>query len=153
MHKLLSILLLGIINLPVYGQQLIEKVPIRLIDNLIFIELQINDSSEPLNFLFDTGAGVTVIETKIAEKLQLNISGETEVGTSGKTLNTKESFPNKLTIGEKLNLDDITLVMMDLSHINNYFKSDVDGIIGYDLLERVITETNIDSFEMRFFFH
>jgi len=151
MKKLLTIFFLLLISTLGNGQHLIDKVPIRLIDNLIFFELHINDSPEPLNFLFDTGAGVTVIESKIAEKLQLNISGESEVGTSGKTLSTKESYPNKLTVGETLNLEDITLFIMDLSHISNYLKSDVDGIIGYDLLEKVITETNIDSYEMRFY--
>jgi len=151
MNKLPFVLLLFLANFSVHAQQLIDKVPIRLIDNLIFIELQVNDSPEPLNFLFDTGAGVTVIDTKIAEKFQLNISGKSEVGTSGKTLSTMESYPNRLTIGEKLSLDEITLVMMDLSHLSNYFKSVVDGIIGFDLLEKVITETNIDSYEMRFF--
>jgi hypothetical protein len=151
MKKLLAVLIIFLVNFTIYGQELIEKVPIRLIDNLIFIELQVNDSPETLNFLFDTGAGVTVIETKIAEELQLNVSGESEIGTSGKTLISKESYPTRLTLGKKLKLDDITLVMMNLSHLSNYFKTGVDGIIGYDLLEKVITETNIDSFEMRFF--
>jgi hypothetical protein len=151
MKNLLSILLLLLINLPTHGQQLIDKVPIRLIENLIFFELHVNDTPEPLNMLFDTGAGVTVIDTKIAEQLQLVISGKSKIGTSGKTVNSSESYPNKLIIGENLRLENITLIVMDLSHISNYFKSDVDGIIGFDLLEKVITETNIDSFEMRFF--
>jgi hypothetical protein len=40
---------------------------------------------------------------------------------------------------------------MDLSHLSKYLKTNVDGIIGYDLLEKFITETNIDKKEIRFY--
>lgn len=132
-------------------QEPIEKVPFELAHNLIFIEVQINDSDKPLKFLFDTGAGVTVINTEISEKLSLNITDKSKINTSGKSLVSNESTPNRLKIGKKLILDNITLVIMDISHISNYFRFNVDGVIGYDLLKKVITETNIDEQKITFY--
>ncbi|MGB1269686.1 MAG: retropepsin-like aspartic protease [Flavobacteriaceae bacterium] len=151
MKKIISIALIYLISLSTYGQDLIDKVPIKLIDGLIFIELKINDIKEPLNFMFDTGAGITVIDTKIAKEIQLSISGELKIGTSGKTLSSKLSNNNQIILGNKLKLDSIPLALMDLSHLSDYFKTNVDGIIGFDLLNKVVTETNIDALEMRFF--
>ncbi len=134
-----------------YGQLVIDKTPIRLIENLIFIEIKVNNSTKPLNFMFDTGAGITVIDRKIAKELQLPIAGELKIGTSGKTVQSEVSEKNRLLIGEHFKLDSISLALMDLSHLSTYFKLNVDGIIGFDLLRKIITETNIDALEMRFY--
>lgn len=134
-----------------YSQPLIEKVPLRLIDNLFFLEVTINGSVTPLNFVFDSGAGLTVIDTKLAERLDLNITGSSKIGTSGKSINSDESAGNSIKLGEKLLLDSVSLSIMDLSHLSKYLKFNVDGIIGYDLLRNVITETNVDALEMRFY--
>ena len=48
MKKIISIALIYLISLSTYGQDLIDKVPIKLIDGLIFIELKINDIKEIL---------------------------------------------------------------------------------------------------------
>jgi hypothetical protein len=151
MKKLISVLFLFMVCLSVFGQQMMDKVPFKLIDGLIFIEVSIDDTHEPLNFIFDTGAGITVIDTKVAGKLGLPISGESTIGTSGKTLQSKISEKHKLLLGKTFKLDSISLVLMDLSHLSEYFKSNVDGVIGFDLLRKTITETNIDELEIRFY--
>jgi predicted aspartyl protease len=135
----------------VYGQNLIEVVPIKFVDNYIFVEITINNKSRPLNFWFDTGAGITVIDTDVAKQLSIDVTGESKINTSGKSLVSKESALNELKIGEKLNLENITLVLMDLSHLSKYLNTNVDGVIGYDLLEKFITETNIDDKKIRFY--
>jgi hypothetical protein len=123
----------------------------KFVDNYIFVEIRINNQNEPLNFWFDTGAGITVIDRAIAEQLSIDISGESKINTSGKSLISKESVQNEIRIGQKLILENITLVLMDLSHLTKYLKTNVDGVIGYDLLEKFITETNIDEKEIRFY--
>jgi hypothetical protein len=150
MKKNILIALLFISSPSIFGQQLIDKVPIKLIDNLIFMEVRLNNST-PLNFMFDTGAGVTVINTATANQLQLPISKEIKIGTSGKTILSKISENNELLISEKFKIDSVTVALMDLSHISEYFKAEIDGIIGIDLLNETILETNMDSMEIRFF--
>jgi len=134
-----------------YGQTLVEAVPIRFVDNYIFIEVAINNESPPLNFWFDTGAGITVINTEVAKQRSLVVTGASKISTSGKSLVSEESTLNELKIGENLVLENITLVLMDLSHLTKYLGVNVDGVIGYDLLEKFITETNIDDKEIRFY--
>jgi hypothetical protein len=153
MKKTLPVLVLLLFSVPIYGQQLIDRVPFRLIHELIFIELKVNDRHEPLNFMFDTGAGVTVIDSKFLNQYELAISGTTNIGTSGVRVQLPESFPNTLSSGQATTLDSISLYVMDLSHISQYLGFSVDGIIGIDLLKKFILETNIDNRELRLYSH
>ncbi len=149
--KYLLVPILLLLSIKGYGQNLIEAAPIRFVDNYIFVEITVNNQNRPLNFWFDTGAGITVIDSDIAKQLAIEVTGESKINTSGKSLVSKESTLNELKIGEKLILENITLVLMDLSHLTKYLNTNVDGVIGYDLLEKFITETNIDSKEIRFY--
>lgn len=151
MKKLILITSLFLTSISVFTQELIDKIPIQLFEKLIFIELYVNDSPRPLNFMFDSGAGITVIDTKVANKIKLNTSRITKIGTSGKTIETKESLSNKLKLSNSFKAQNISLFLMDLSHLSKYLKTNVDGIIGFDLLNQTIVETNIDHMEMRFF--
>jgi len=144
-------LLILFFNIPVKSQTPIETIPFDLVHNLIFIEVRINNAEKPLHFLFDTGAGITVIDSKISEQLSLPISGKAKISTSGKSLLSKESTANSLTIGKNIVLDSISLILMDLTHLSRYLNTAVDGVIGYDLLNTFITETNIDREEIRFY--
>jgi predicted aspartyl protease len=129
----------------------LESIPIKFVDNYIFIEATVNNREKSLNFLFDTGAGITVIDTKIADQLLLEINSEAKINTSGKSLLSKESTGNKMKLGRKIILDSINLILMDLNHLSTYLKTNVDGVIGYDLLNRFITESNIDEGAMKFY--
>jgi len=151
MKKLILTTLLFLTSISSFTQELIDKIPIQLFDNLIFIKLYVNNSTEPLNFMFDSGAGITVIDTKVADIIKLKTSELTKIGTSGRTLETKESLSNNLRLSDSLKVQDISLFLMDLSHISEYLKFNVDGIIGFDLLNQNIVEMNIDFMEMRFY--
>lgn len=151
MKKLLFTSFLMLICLYSFAQQLIETVPLKFINNLIFVEVTVNNQDKPLNFLFDTGAGITVIDTKIATEFSLKINGEAKINTSSKSLLSKESSSNILTIGKKAILDSINLIVMDLNHLSQYLNTNVDGVIGYDLLNTYVTETNIDAKEFRIY--
>jgi predicted aspartyl protease len=142
---------LFLITSTLMGQTLIDVQPIKLVGNLIFVEVSVNDFASPLNFLFDTGAGITVIDTEVAEKLALNITGESKIGTAGRTVVAKSSDLNTLKMGDIILLDSITLDIMDLSHISQYLRYRVDGVIGYHLLAQLIIETNITNKEIRFY--
>ena len=138
-------------QISVNSQDPIETIPFKLAHNLIFIEVQINNFEKPLNFLFDTGAGITVIETNIAAQLSLKINGESKISTSGKSLISEESTANTVRIGKKVTLENINLILMDLNHLSTYLNTTIDGVIGYDLLHKFVTETNIDRQVFRFY--
>lgn len=151
MRHLIAIAILLLFRQVTYGQQLVDKLPIEIVENFMFIKVALNDTSAPLNFMFDSGAGVTVINKNLHKKLDLKINGNTRIGTAGKSLNSKSSHNNKISIGEKITLENISLYLMDLSHLEAFLNTKVDGIIGFDLLRQIITQTNIDSHEMLFY--
>lgn len=151
MAKYPLILLFFFVSFQVTSQDILESIPMQFVENYIFIKVKINDNEKPLNFLFDTGAGITVVETKVAEQLLLEINAESNISTSGKSLLSKESTSNRVRIGRRTILDNVDLILLDLSHLSEYLDTNVDGVIGYDLLNEFVTETNIDKREIRFY--
>ncbi len=132
----------------VTGQPL-GQVPFELADNIIFIHLDIN-GSRPLNFMFDSGAGITVLNKSVAPELDLTYTGESNIGTSGKTIRSQTSGENTLNIG-KFTLKKVSLEVIELDHLSGYFKIPVDGIIGYDLFEKHILKIDADRKIMAFY--
>ena len=151
MSRFIVIIAIFLIHSVIYGQQIVDRIPIDIVENFVFIKVKVNNSSESLNFMFDTGAGVTVINENHFEKLDLKIHENTQIGTAGKSLNSRTSNHNRITLGEKIILDSLSLYLMNLTHLENFLKTRVDGIIGFDLLNERITQTNIDTYEMLFF--
>lgn len=151
MPKLRLILLFSLIYTPLFCQQVLEKVPMVLVDDIIFVDLTINGSPEPLHFMFDTGAGITVLDSAIAAKLNITSTNQIPIGTAGKVIQAPLSSPHRITLGTALVVNNITLAIIDLSHLDQYLKTPVDGIIGSDLLQNFVVETNIDAREMRFY--
>jgi predicted aspartyl protease len=141
-------LLLSIVTLTAFGQTSTQSIPFKLVHDLIVFELKVNNS-ENLSFIFDTGAGVTVIDSTTASKLKLAISDSTQIGTAGKTFLTPVSSNNNIQI-ESINVTNAQLYVMQLSHFSKLFKYKIDGVIGYDILKKYIIETNIIKKEMRF---
>ena len=134
-----------------YGQTLVEKVPFELVKNLIFVQVMVNNANEPLNFMFDTGAGITVTDAAVSRKLGLRVSDTLFIGTAGKTIPSQLSEQNQIRLGKHLILENIPIAIIDLSHISTYLKTNVDGIIGNDLLQQLITETNVDTKTLLFY--
>lgn len=135
----------------IYGQKAIEIVPFELVKNLIFVDVVVNNTKESLHFMFDTGAGITVVDSKISQKLTLNISDTISIGTAGKSVKSELSKQNQIRIGKNLMLDSISITILDLSHLSKYLKTNVDGIIGNEILQKFITETNADTKEILFY--
>lgn len=137
-----SLLFLLIFPLSVHSQTF-TSVPFDLVENLIFIQMSVNDS-KPLNFMFDSGAGITVLNSSTARDMNLKYSGEATVSTSSNKVTSKSSIDNRLLIGA-LELKDIDIEVLDLDHLADYFKVSFDGIIGYDIFSKYLLLTNIDA--------
>ena len=92
------------------------------------------------NFILDTGASTTCIDTAKAEHFKIK-SKDTEhkaTGAGSNEIDIQISKKNKLKIGD-WQIKKIPLVVMDLEHINevlSMFDVEVDGIIGADVLHK-----------------
>jgi len=136
---------------PAHAQEAIERIPMEFADGLIIIPVHVNGREDPLDFMFDTGAGVTAIDAGVSEEMALITSGSARIGTASRSLKVQESLSNTLRLGNRFILDSISLFVMDLRHLSEHLKTDIDGIIGFDLLDKVVVETNMDRREMVLF--
>jgi len=91
------------------------------------------------SFILDTGASSSCVDFEFAEKFKL-ISEHSKILASGAGANdmpTKLSQKNEIKI-KKWSRDDITIVLFDLSHVNqaliDHNAHPVDGILGADIL-------------------
>jgi predicted aspartyl protease len=108
--------------------------------NHIIIECEINYISGI--FIIDTGASNSCINYLSASKFNVEFkkSNETASSATNEINETYFSKNNKLKIGD-FQKNDFDLVLFDMTFINNSLKekgvSDVDGIIGGDILNEL----------------
>ena len=121
----------------------LTTLPFRLSGSHIFIEVRINDS-EPLHFIFDTGAASTVINQRQAKKLKLSSDGFTPIRSSKGPSLAYYSRNSELRMGE-LRVKKVRVVHLPLDHIQRALGKDVDGIIGQDLLKHYVVQINYDT--------
>jgi predicted aspartyl protease len=110
-------------------------------DRRIYLKGKINNS-DPLDFLFDTGANAIVITSDlIGNKVNLELDGE--VGNEGadgnQTVSTSSS--NLLEI-EDLNWDGVEIISID------YKNPSFDGVLGWIAFEDKIVEIDYDKNEL-----
>lgn len=124
------------------------KVPFILQENkCVFVEVKVNDDPKPLLFFFDTGAGTTLIDQRVAQELGIRSTyTETVSGSSGqKDFHVAEG--QKLSFGESIVIDDVDIIIEDTSRIGKSLGRAFAGIIGYDLLHKYITRVDFDHKE------
>ena len=108
--------------------------------NHILIECEINYVSGI--FIVDTGASNSCINYLSASKfdVEFEVSNETASSATNEINETYYSKNNKLKIGD-FQKNDFDLMLFDMTFINNSLKekgvSDVDGIIGGDILNEL----------------
>ena len=119
--------------------------------NHILIECEINYVSG--FFLVDTGASNSCINYLSASKfnLEFNESNETASSATNKINKTYFSKNNIFKIGD-LHKNDFNLVLFDMTFINNSLLekgvSEVDGIIGSDILNELNASINYKKKEI-----
>jgi hypothetical protein len=101
-------------------------------------------------FIFDTGAGGTVIDSALAEKLNLEKSGEQALASVLGMQNAKVYTAPSLSIGPAT-LIRPKLIGMDLEPFHETMGVRVEGIIGFDLLSQVVCEIELASNTIRVF--
>lgn len=88
-------------------------------------------------FIFDTGAGITVIDTQVAKDLALREVGGVPVAGLGGAVASPFVIPSTLTVGP-LTLRASPMVAVDLSTIAKAMQEEIAGVIGYDVLARAV---------------
>ena len=135
--------LFGGLVTPGQASTLLTTVPFHLSGSHIFVDVRVNES-DPMHFIFDTGAAATVINQRNAKRLKLSSDGFTPVrGKKGPSL-AYYSKGSQLGMGA-LVLKKVRIVHLPLDHLEQVLEKDVDGIIGHDLLKNYVVQINYDA--------
>ncbi|NQZ76501.1 MAG: aspartyl protease family protein [Ekhidna sp.] len=132
-----------------FGQAPITTIPFELFGDHIIIQVSVDDS-EPLDFIFDTGSGYTVIDLDVEEALGLE-GKEIEMNQASAAWHLIKH--NTIAINGFLMEKNTKVYSTDLDHLEISLGKDLDGIIGYDLLRHHSVYINFDTKTMNIYDH
>lgn len=143
----LTISLLTVFTLcSAFGQNApIDKIPFELKnDNYIYIKCTVNQT-DSLEFIFDTGANGTVINSSIiGKKIGLNLDKQKDNHGAHGVHKVKVSSNNTIQFGN-LKKENLDLLSID------YGDYGFDGVFGTNLIDKYIVEIDYDKKELRFY--
>jgi predicted aspartyl protease len=149
MKQFILLLLLAGFNLQVSAQKKITSIPFELFGDHMFIKVSV-DKSEPLDFIFDTGSGLTVIDKDVAEKMKL-IKKEAQLNQSQSQFELIKH--NTIEINGFPMEKNINVYAANLNHLEISLGRDFDGILGYDLLHHHTVHIDYDNLQMDIYDH
>ena len=148
MKKFIGLFLLALV-LQTTAQTKITSIPFELYGDHMFIKVTIDDS-EPLDFIFDTGSGLTVIDKNVAEDLKL-VKKEVKMNTTQSRFQLIKH--NTIKINHFLMEGNINVYATELRHLEMSLGRDFDGIFGYDLLRHHTVHIDYDNSTMDIYDH
>lgn len=132
-----------------FAQTPTKSIPFELFGDHVIIQLSV-DGSKPLDFIFDSGDGITVIDEDIADELHLV---KEKVILNQGTVTGSLIKHNKLEIGDYLLEKNIKVYSTDLDHLEISLGRDFDGIIGYDLMQHHAVRIDYDNMKFEIYEH
>ena len=139
--KKLSFLLLSLFAINALAQTPLVTIPFERYGDHLFIKVSVDDS-EPLDFIFDSGDGITVIDEEIADQLELV---KHKVILNEGTVYGALIKHNKIEVGGFLIEKNIKVYSTDLDHLEISLGRDFDGILGYDILKHHSIRIDYDN--------
>jgi hypothetical protein len=123
-------------------------IPFELDANVIFVRASINDSA-PLSLIFDTGAGINVINASRAAGLRLSSGASVNARGTGGTVT------GMLAMGATVALPgvkafDQRIAVLPLDTLEPHVGRRVDGILGYDFIKEFVVEIDYEKSLMSF---
>jgi hypothetical protein len=115
----------------------------------VWLHASINGGPER-DFLFDTGASVTVLDSTFAAVAGLQVQGRMQAagaGASGSAgFTTLGSLAVRGADGDGVELRDLKVAVMSVSPMfSRYFWRDFAGVVGYDVISRFVVTIDYDS--------
>ena len=126
-----------------------REIRFELVNDLVLVQARVNNS-DLLWFIFDTGASNTVIDTKRAAALALKAKGKiVSTGSAGKAeaqlvRNISIQFPG-------FEVARLTAYTLPIDFFSAHFGIPISGVIGNDIIGRVVAEIDYEKKELSFY--
>jgi hypothetical protein len=118
-------------------------IPFELYANVIFVQVRVNESA-PLAFIFDTGAGINVLNASRAADVRL---ASADIGVNAR--GTGGMVAGSLATGAEITLPGVSaraqrIAVLPLQSLEPRVGRHVDGILGYDFIKEFVTEIDYE---------
>ncbi len=114
---------------------------------LVVVPASVNGTG-PFNFIFDTGAGISLLDPQLARRLGVE-SGEIKEGrVAGGRVEVSLSRVDSLSVGGEL-VEDLQVALLDLGDLRKATGSAVDGDLGYNFLKHFAVTLDYQARELR----
>ena len=125
----------------------IAEFPFEFREGLLWIEVRVPQAKEPLNFLVDTGAGVSVINLNTANRIGLRLGREVMVRGVHTMLTGYWQERMSAKVG------DVQLprgyLAVDLEKLSSSCERPVDGLVGADFFRDRVVQIDFDGQKIR----
>jgi len=123
------------------------ELPIQFREGLLWMEVSVPQSKEPLHFLVDSGASASVVNLGTAKRLGLALGPKVGVAAVATTLTGH--YPVKLSAkASQLELPGEYLAL-DLSKLSGACSRSVDGLLGADFFRGRVVQIDYSASKLR----
>ncbi len=126
---------------PMFSREGEVRLPFEHYYGLIFLSVRVN-GAEPMSFVFDTGASLTIINEQSAARLGLNLRGQRRIAgrDSGEgAINFAFAKGVAIDLGAMQFAPD-QVGVMSLAQVEKFLGHPMDGILGGDFIRRYVVE-------------
>lgn len=128
-----------------------KGIPVQVFDNIVSIPVQINRSL-PLNFILDTGASFSSYLDEIeAGKLKLALGPKSSIYGAGEEIVDSYRLGKVLFSLPGIDFVNLGLSTLPLKRMWPFWGKKIEGIIGGNLLEQVVTEIDFANRTVHFY--
>jgi hypothetical protein len=123
-------------------------IPANYRANHLWLKVSVN-GQPPADFIYDTGASVTVIDSAYAQKLGIQRQGEFQGQGAGAAGSASLGELSVLRVlgdgGDGIEMKNLKVGILGVNHgLAEFFWRDCAGILGFDVLNRFVNEIDYD---------
>jgi len=147
-HRLCAVLIFGVALAGVLAAPFsLAEFPFEFREGFLWVEVNVPQSPKPLNFLVDTGAGVSVINLSTAKRIGLKLGRKVMVYGVQSMLNGYWQERMTAKVGEVEFSRGYLAV--DLDKLSSSCKRPVDGLLGADFFRGRVVQIDFDAQKIR----
>lgn len=124
----------------------VASVKLELYNHQVWIKVGLTGrKADSLAFLFDSGAGIGLLDSAVAVDIfkGKDFAQEATTGAGGNSV-MKVLYNQSLYIGG-IRVDSVNFLVNNLSRLSAAEGRKLDGIVGYDLLKKYVTRIDLDK--------
>ena len=146
--RLLVLALFAVFFLPLsVRSEILNEIPFQFRDGLIWLTVRVTGQDKPLNFLLDSGAGVSAVDLQTARGLGLELANhQTIQGVNGQASAYRVNGFRAVSGGIVLTK---SVLAVDLGPISSRCHQPVDGILGSDFFRGHIVQIDFSAGRIR----